>query len=429
VLQKSERFRPGGPATNDDRPAGPTPAFAEPAAAPRRRRRRGLLRPVLVAAALLVLAAAAWLGWSRWAAAPAAPQYATAVVRRATVEDAVSALGNLQPRDYVDVGVQVSGQLRKIHVKVGDRVAAGALLAELDPVVYQARRDAQRAQLDNLRAQLEERGARLTLAEQALRRQRNLRRANATSEEALEQAEAELAATTAQIAALRAQLGQTESELRATEANLSYTRIDAPMAGTVVSITARQGQTLNTNQSAPIVLRIADLSVMTVTTQVSEADVGRLRVGQEAYFSTLGDPDRRYAGTLRQVMPTPEVVNNVVLYQALFDVPNPEGRLMTQMTAQVFFVVARAENVPTVPASALREGGAEGDGSAVLVVAPDGSLERRPVEVGVATRTAVEIRSGLALGEEVVTGPAAPSAAGAGAPRSSGGALPRARLG
>ena len=98
---------------------------------------------------------------------------------------------------------------------------------------------------------------------------------------------------------------------------------------------------------------LAMFSTMTVRAEVSEADVGRLRLGQEAYFSTLGDSDRRYTSTLRQVLPTPEVVNNVVLYSALFDVPNPEGRLMPQMTAEVFFVVARAEDVPTVPASAV----------------------------------------------------------------------------
>jgi macrolide-specific efflux system membrane fusion protein len=419
-VRQSKQLLPVRPVPEDEPWAEPAPRHPSPT---------GRGRRWLVAASVaLALAVAAWLGWERWGAAEPPADYATAVVRRGTVEDVVSALGNIQPRDYVDVGTQVSGQLRRIHVAVGDRVASGDLLAELDPTVYQARVDAGRAQRDNLRAQLEERQARLTLAEQALRRQENLRRANATSQELLEQAQAELRVTTAQIAALRAQIGQTESDLRANEANLGYTRIYAPMTGTVVSITARQGQTLNANQSAPIILRLADLSVMTVQTQVSEADVSRLRIGQETYFSTLGDPDRRYVGALRQIMPTPEVVNNVVLYPALFDVPNEEGRLMTQMTAQVFFVVARAENVLTVPASALRlEAGGGPDGTAVLVPGPDGTLERRPVETGIATRTAVEIRSGLAEGEVVVTGPL-PS------PSDNGGTsgrrpVPRARLG
>jgi macrolide-specific efflux system membrane fusion protein len=354
--------------------------------------------------ALCALGAGIVLVWRPFAAA-APPSFATATVKRGLVEDLVSALGNIQPRDYVDVGTQVSGQLRKIHVKVGDRVNAGDLLAELDPIIYRARVEADHAQLDNLSAQLEERQARLTLAEQALQRQERLSRANATSAESLEQAQAELRVMQAQIAALKAQIGQTESQLKQNQANLSYTSIHAPIAGTIVSITARQGQTLNANQSAPIILRVADLAVMTVWTQVSEADVSRLRIGQEAYFSTLGDPDRHYRGTLRQILPTPEVVNNVILYPAVFDVPNAEGRLMTQMTAQVFFVVARAKDVPMVPASAL-QGDPEGDQGTVLVLTPDGTPERRKVELGVVTRTSAEIRSGLEPGEEVIVGPA-----------------------
>lgn len=387
-------------------PSAVSPDDDTGAARPRRRRRR-----LALLALLALLAAGGGFAWRWWGATAAPPSFATATARIASIEDAVGALGNIQPRDYVDVGAQVSGQLKVIHVKIGDRVKAQDLLAEIDATVYRARVDANRAQLANLSAQLDERRARQTLAQQVLTRQQALRRANATSEEVLQQAQAELAAVTAQIAALQAQSDQTESQLRADEANLGYTRIYAPMAGTIVSITARQGQTLNANQSAPIILRVADLAVMTVEAQVSEADIGRLRIGQDVYFSTLGDPDRRYTGRLKQILPTPEVVNNVVLYKALFDVPNPEGTLMTQMTAQVFFVVARAENVLTVPASALRSGGPRGQsqGASVLVLTGEGTVERRQVEVGVATRTEVEIRSGLSEGDTVVTGPAVPA--------------------
>src|SRR6185503_17485715 len=131
---------------------------------------------------------------------------------------------------------------------------------------------------------------------------------------AFESAEANLQVIDAQIDALRAQIQQIESNLKADQANLGYTKIFAPMAGTVVDIIARQGQTLNANQQAPIILRIADLSTMTVVTQVSEADVAKLKLGVAAYFTTLGQPDRRRIGKLRQILPTPQVVNNVVLY-------------------------------------------------------------------------------------------------------------------
>jgi macrolide-specific efflux system membrane fusion protein len=175
----------------------------------------------------------------------------------------------------------------------------------------------------------------------------------ATTTETLQNAETTVRTARVQIQALKASMEQLQASMRVEEANLKFTKIYAPMAGTVVSITARQGQTLNTNQSAPTLMRIADLSVMTVQTQVSEADVSKLRGGMPVYFTTLGGQGRRWYGELKKVEPTPTVTNNVVLYNALFEVPNSNRSLMTQMTAQVFFVVAEAKNVLVVPMSAL----------------------------------------------------------------------------
>src|SRR5690606_8688409 len=166
----------------------------------------------------------------------------------------------------------------------------------------------------------------------------------ATSEEALQSAEAQVEITAAQMEAQQAQIAQTEASLKEELANLEYTKIYAPMGGTVVSQSAKQGQTLNANQSAPVIVQIADLSRMTVKTQVSEADIGKLKVGMPVYFTTLGR-DKRFEASLRQILPTPVVINNVVLYNAEFDVDNPNGELMTQMSAQVFFVNAQARNV------------------------------------------------------------------------------------
>jgi macrolide-specific efflux system membrane fusion protein len=327
-------------------------------------------------------------------------------VQRTDLEETVSATGTLQPRDYVDVGTQVSGQLKVVHVEIGDVVEEGDLLAEIDPAVYRAKVDAAQAQLLHLQAQLAERQAQRKLAEQKAQRQANMMREDATTAEALQTAEAELESAKAQIDALKAQIQQVRSTLRGDQANLSYTKIHAPMAGTVVTQAAKAGQTLNANQSAPVVLRIADLSTMTVQTQVSEADVSRLRVGMPVYFSTLGGEGKRWHANLRQVNPTPEVVNNVVLYNALFDVPNVDGELMTQMTAQVFFVVGQAKDVLVVPAAALELGRG---GTTIRVQTADGGFERREVELGLVTRVAAEVRSGLAPGERVATAAAAPA--------------------
>ena len=408
--------------------------------------RRALL--ILVPA----LVAGGWYAWPQvFGKRDPLTAYQFSTVQRGDIEDVVTATGTLQPRDYVDVGAQVSGQLRKIHVEVGDTVNAGDLLAEIDPTVYRARVDASRAQLKNLRAQLKDREAQLALAQIQLRRQRALMAEDATTKESLQTAEASAKSAEAQLEAVRAQIEQIESTLRGDEANLQYARILSPMAGTVVSITARQGQTLNTNQQAPVVMRIADLSTMTVQTQVSEADVSRLKLGMDAYFTTLGGSGKRWQGKLEKIEPTPTVTNNVVLYNALFDVLNPDGLLMTQMTAQVFFVVSQAKDVLLVPLAALSQGAprapqpspsaapangagrgmgagagpgrsggvvAAGTGprqGTVKVADERGGVQERKVELGVANRVQAQVLSGLAEGERVVSGLAV--GAGSGRPQ------------
>lgn len=369
----------------------PDTGTAQSAPRPWWRRRSALwLAPVL-----LVLF---WWGWQQ--RQPAAADLQTAEATRGDIENVVTALGNLQPRDYVDVGAQVSGQLVRLHVEIGDQVSEGDLLAEIDADVQQARVEAGRAQLAAQEAQLAERQAQLELARLQFQRQERLLQDDATSEDAFQIARASVLTTEAQIRALRAQIEQNKSSLRAEEATLGYTRIFAPMDGTVVSMDARQGQTLNANQMAPILMRIADLSIMTVWTEVSEADVSRLKPGMSAYFSPLGLPQERWEGTLRQVRPTPEILNNVVLYTAMFDVDNEDGRLMTQMTAQVFFILEEARDVVKVPVTALHE--RRGSRDTVTVVTADGQREERQVEVGISDRIAAEIRDGLEAGEQVV---------------------------
>lgn len=356
---------------------------------------------------------AAWIAvWTLWISPQnRTPEYSSAEVQRGSIEDSITALGTLEPLDYVDVGTQVSGQLQRLHVQLGETVEKGQLLAEIDPTVYLARVEASTAQLANLEAQLADREAQQTLARLQAERQRNLRKLDATSQEALESAEATLRSASAQIAAIKAQIRQTESSLKGDQADLDYTRIYAPMPGTVVQQLANQGQTLNANQTAPIVVQIADLSTMTVRTQVSEADISRLQPGMPAYFSTLGQPDRRWEGTLRQILPTPEVINNVVLFNALFDVPNPDGQLLPQMSAQVFFVNAAAEDVLTIPVAALgkasrtrEQGKSEGAQYEVQVVTAQGVLQPRTVTVGTRNRVTAQVLDGLEEGERVVTG-------------------------
>ncbi|WP_076591948.1 efflux RND transporter periplasmic adaptor subunit [Herminiimonas arsenitoxidans] len=317
-------------------------------------RQRLFSRYSLIALLIVLVAGLSYWGWHKfYGKKDPRETYQVAEVQRGDIQDLVTATGTVQPLEYVDVGAQVSGQLKKLHIEVGSVVKEGDLLAEIDPTVFLATVDARRAGLRNQLATMKDRESQLALATLQYNRQKNLMAADATTADSLQTAEAALRSAKAQIDALQAQIEQTQSTLRADEANLNYAKIYAPMTGTVVSLTARQGQTLNANQAAPTILRIADLSTMTVQTQVSEAEVGKLRKGMEVYFTTLGSQGRRWYGALRKVEPTPTVTNNVVLYNALFDVPNKNQALMPSMTTQVFFIAATAKDVLLVPTAAV----------------------------------------------------------------------------
>ena len=367
---------------------------------PARRTKRRLLWAGL---AVALIAASGTFAY-REITADASPTFKTAVVAVGDIEKSVTALGALQPNDYVDVGAQVSGQLKKVHVAIGDRVKQGDLLAEIDPTVLETRMRTDKANLENLRAQYNEQEANLVLARQQLKRNQNLFKAKIVSQDTLQTSEAQLAAGEAKADALKAQIDGAQATLDGDVANLGYTKIYAPMSGTVVSQTALEGQTLNANQTAPIILRIADLDTMTVWAQVAEADVVKLTPNMPAYFTTLGLPERRWQGTVQQIQPTPQTVNDVVLYNVLIDVKNGDGVLMTSMTAQVFFVLGEAKNVPLVPVAALGQPRAgTKDQYEVRVLTKEGP-RRRTLKVGLSDRTSAQVLSGLAAGDEVIVG-------------------------
>jgi macrolide-specific efflux system membrane fusion protein len=354
---------------------------------------------------------------------PGRDQFATVQVSRADIESSVTALGTLQPRRYVDVGAQASGQIHKIHVEVGDVVKEGQLLVEIDPSTQQAKLDAGRFSVENLKAQLQEQRAQHDLARQKFQRQQNLAAGGATREEDVQTAQAELRATQARVDMFQAQIRQAEASLRSDQAELGYTRIYAPMAGTVVALDAREGQTLNAQQQTPLILRIAKLSPMTVWAEVSEADIGHVKPGMHAWFTTLSGGTRRWTSTVRQILPVPPKPLDqtsqgggspastsksgsarVVLYTVLLDVDNADNALMAEMTTQVFFVADQAKNVLTAPVAALQTG-TQANLQTAQVVAKNGSIEQRDVRTGISDRLRVQILDGLQEGDHLLIGP------------------------
>jgi membrane fusion protein, macrolide-specific efflux system len=358
-------------------------------------------------AAIAMGAFAVWAlpGQRNPAAAQASADYEFISLAKGHIEATVTAQGKLEPREYVVVGAQVSGQLKKIHVEIGDTVKAGALLAEIDPRVYQARVQADLARLKNLQAQLNEQSAQIALAEQSLARQQHLIETHAVSQEALQISETALKVGQAKAESIKAQIEEAQSTLEGDKTNLGYTRIYAPINGTVVSLSAREGQTLNANQQAPSILQISNLDSMTVRAQVAEADVMRLVPGLPAYFTTLGAQERRWRGTVRQILPSPEIVNDVVLFHALVDVDNHDRQLMSSMSTQLFFVLGEADQVPLLPLAALgkrrpAEDDKTGQAYQIRVKQGDG-LAEKTIHVGLMNRTQAQVNAGLSESEQV----------------------------
>ena len=391
---------------------------------------KGRARWVAVGAGLIGIGYLAY----RLFLAPAAPQYLTAKAARTTLQSIVLATGTLQAIRQVDVGTRVTGQLKSLEVKLGDHVHAGDLLAEIDPVLSENDLRAAQANLANLDAQRRAAGARLRKSRLEQERQKGMIGGAATSRRDLESAEAQLQADEASIASLDAQIAQARAQVDIAATNLGYTRITAPIDGEVVAVPTQEGQTVVAAQIVPVILKLANLDAMTVKTQVSEADVIKVRVGLPVSFTILGDQEKRYVGKLRAVEPAPDSYSNpataagaggsgqststsntavAVFYNALFDVPNPEHFLRIGMTAQVSIELGDAHNALAIPSSALRNKDADGS-YAIRVLKPGGAVDTRKVRVGLDNFVQAEILEGLSEGDVVITGEPEQPAAGTG---------------
>lgn len=364
---------------------------------------------------LLLIGIAAFL---KWQSAVPPVNYITGAIVRGTLEDAVSAMGSMQAKDYVDIGAQVSGILQKINIQIGQSVKKGDLIAEIDRTVLQAKVVEGEAMIDNLNAQIDSAQATLKLTEQRLTRNKNLLKSDAVSQDELNSSQADYSRAEAAIESLKAQINNAKGSLDATKANLGFTKIRAPIDGTVIQIKASEGQTLNASQTAPILARLANLDYMTVQAQVSEADVQRIHPGMSAYFTTLGDPDTHHEGIVRVIAPAATTTTPPVFYNTIFDVPNTNHSLLPDMTAQVYFPLVTRTNVLIMPFTALdyakrqhigslhpqEEKGKKGKPVKVFVLRDERPLELE-VELGISNRVSAEVISGLSEQDEVITGP------------------------
>ncbi|WP_158601764.1 efflux RND transporter periplasmic adaptor subunit [Solilutibacter pythonis] len=349
-----------------------------------------------------------------------ASEWLTAPVRSGHLEDTVLANGVLRANTLVNVGAQVSGQVKALHVKLGDNVRKGQLIAEVDPTEQRNALRDERAAIAVMRAQRASRISALAQARANLTRQQAMMREDATSKQDLQAAQAQFESASSDLKVLDAQLRQSDIKLETAATKLGYTRIVAPMDGVVVAVVTEAGQTLNSVQSVPTVIKLARLDPMLVEAQISEADVPKVKAGMPAWFTLLGDGERRYQSQLKSVDPGPTDLaketsaggaggntNNAVYYNALLEVPNPDGQLRIAMSAKVSIITRSAKNVLIVPSAAL--GQRQADGRYAVRVALPGkngakTLDQRLVRIGLDNRVNAEAIDGLKAGEEVVIG-------------------------
>lgn len=342
------------------------------------------------------------------------PAYIAAAAETRTLEQTVLADGTIKAQKQVTVGAQVSGQIKALHVTLGQPVEKGQLVAEIDDLTQQnALKDAEEA-LKNVLAQRAAKVATQKNNQLTYQRQQQILAKGLGVRADFDSAKATLESTQAEITALDAQIAQAEIAVNTAKLNLGYTKISSPITGTVVAIPVEEGQTVNAVQSAPTIIKVAQLDTMTIEAQISEADVVKVKAGMPVYFTILGEPEQRFSATLRAIEPAPDSINDettttsssssstsstAIYYNGLFDVANPNGALRISMTAQVYIVLNKAENAVVIPATALEN--VKGKYQ-VQVVSDNGSIRWREVAVGLNNNVDAQILSGLQAGEQVI---------------------------
>jgi macrolide-specific efflux system membrane fusion protein len=366
----------------------------------RRAPRAWWLRALLLAA----LAGAGWTGWRSFTPHPPPPPPPSGEAAPADITQTVQAAGVLQPRVKVDVGAQVSGQVQKIHVELGQRVKKGDLLVSLESEL--ARSDVAQAEaaVAQQAALIDSTQASLALARREAERQHRLLEGEAAAAAETERADTDLARLEADLRGQTATLKRLQAELVQRRLRLGYTAITAPMDGTVVNLPVQEGQTVIAIQVTPVMVTLADMDEITVRARVPEADVGQVRPGQKARFVTLAGEAQRHEGRVRVIQPVPERAGNAVFYNVLFEVPNRERRLLSDMTVQVSIETGRADKALAIPMVAL---GARGDDGryAVQVLGSDGKAAPRAVRTGLQDGARVQVLEGLKTGDKVLLAP------------------------
>jgi macrolide-specific efflux system membrane fusion protein len=321
-----------------------------------RQRGRAARRTGLWIAGSVSVLAALWI-WAASRDGPASAQPGDGVpsvsVTRGPLEIVVAASGTFELQEYVDVGAQMSGQLRSVMVPLGAVVKRGQLVASIDDTAARARLAQTEASLASARAQIAAKQAQIDLARVQVSRNARLVERGFLSVATQDTTEATLASLEAEAESLKAQAASVAAVIEQAKTELKFSEVVAPIDGTVVSLFARPGQTLNATQQAPTILRIGDLRSLRLVANVSEADIVHIRPAMAVRLHLLGASEQSYAGKVREILPSPRLINSVVFYDVLVEPLKSNEIFRIGMTAQLFFLVARHDCMLKIPRNAL----------------------------------------------------------------------------
>ncbi len=337
-------------------------------------------------------------------------KYRSEKVVRGDIVATVTATGTVNAVTTVLVGTQVSGTIKDIHVDFNSPVKKGQLIAMIEPAIFEAQVEQAKANLSSAKANLEKSEASLVDAKRTFERNKQLFLKNLIARSDVDTGETNYETSKAQVSASKAQVAQTEAALKNAQTNLGYTRILSPVDGFVISRNVDVGQTVAASFQTPTLFTIAqDLTKMQIDTNVDEADIGNIKVGQDVEFTVDAYPDISFKGTVSQVRNAPITVQNVVTYDVVIKMDNPELKLKPGMTANVSIILSTKKDVLRIPNAALRFSPADKDKGRVQQKGPgvwvikNKKPERMPVSLGISDGNYTELVSGgIKEGQEVI---------------------------
>lgn len=343
--------------------------------------------------------------------------YLTYEVKKQDITQSIEAIGEVYAKTQVDVGAQVSGQITKLYVKLGDHVNEGDLIAQIDKDKQQNDLDITKAQLESAKANLESKKIALDIATKQYQREQKLYTKKATSLENLENLKNTFYALKANVADLKAQTTQLEISLKNAQKDLAYTTITAPSKGEIINVAVEEGQTVNANQNTPSIVRLADLSEMEIRMQIAEADINKISVGKTVKFSILNEPDKKYEATISSIDPANTTISDAtsntnlnsnsststsaVYYYARVFVKNDNNFLRIGMSTENEIAIKTENNTLVIPTLAIKS---DTSGYYVEILKANNISVKTPVELGIKDSLNTQILDGINEGDLVIIG-------------------------